>query len=274
MRSRVTCQFRGRLGNQMFLAATAMAFAWEHQAVPVFTKRQRLNIVNPDHQGPNQVTRIFPNLPTRLFLGIGRNPLCPGDPPDFSFQPIPFQPGRNYVIDGFRQSEKYFVAHRPRILEAFTLRASERMHLNRKYADWLKGNTASLHVRRTDYTPESNTMFHHLYRDLAYYQAALARLPRLSSVLVFSDDIPFCRQNLNLGVPTRFVEGEQDHHDMYLMSQCRHNIVANSTFSWWGAWLNTNPEKVVVAPKSWGGPAWVERGYTDQDIVPERWIRI
>lgn len=258
----------------MFLAATAMAFAWEHQAMPVFTKRQRLNIVNPDHQGPNQVTRVFPNLPTRLFLRLRKNPLCPGDPPDFSYQKIEYVPGRDYIIDGFRQSEKYFLKYRTRILEAFALRKGERALLNRKYAHWLKGPIASLHVRRTDYAPGSNTMLHHLYRDLAYYKAALARLPPVESVLVFSDDIPFCRQHLDLGVTTRFVEGERDHHDLYLMSQCRHNIIANSTFSWWGAWLNEHPEKVVVAPIRWGGPAWAARGYTDRDIIPEGWIRI
>ena len=258
----------------MFLAATALAFAWDHQATPVFTRRQRLTIVNPAHQGPNQVTRIFPNLPTRLFLMMGRDPLRPVDPPDFSYQKIEYQPGRNYIIDGFRQSEKYFINHRERIRDAFLLRVGERAYLERKYAGWLNGHTGSIHVRRTDYVPESNTMFHHLYGDLAYYTAALAQLPRVDSVLVFSDDIPFCRQNLHLGVPTHFVEGERAHHDMYLMSRCKHNIVANSTFSWWGAWLNANPEKVVVAPRRWGGPAWVARGYTDRDIVPDQWLRI
>jgi hypothetical protein len=93
-------------------------------------------------------------------------------------------------------------------------------------------------------------------------------------VLVFSDDLPYCRQHLKLGLPTYYVEGEKDYHDLYLMSRCRHNIVANSTFSWWGAWLNAHPEKVVVAPKYWGGSAWFERGYTDRDVVPESWVRI
>ena len=90
------------------------------------------------------------------------------------------------------------------------------------------------------------------------------------NIVVFSDDIPWCKENLIFD-NIIFIEGNKDYEDLWLMSLCEHNIIANSSFSWWGAWLNENKNKKVVSPLNWFG----QQSNTNQsDIVPESWIKI
>ena len=158
--------------------------------------------------------------------------------------------------DGYWQNEDYFKAIRSEVLDAFRFPdfTDER---NRRLAETLKGrNAASCHVRRGDYlkhpvmcvcTPE-------------YYTRAIQRMNAEANpdlYCVFSDDIAWCRENLQPLFGDREVvyvdwnKGEDSYRDMQLMSLCRHNIIANSSFSWWGAWLNRNEDKVVMAPEEW-----------------------
>ena len=90
--------------------------------------------------------------------------------------------------------------------------------------------------------------------------------------IIFSDDIGWCKENLSdLNNDVVFVEGHRDYEDLFMMSYCDHNITSNSSFSWWRAWLNTNPLKIVVAPKNWFGPM----GPKDtQDLIPESFIKL
>ena len=90
---------------------------------------------------------------------------------------------------------------------------------------------------------------------------------------IFSDDLDWARDNLDFIDNKTFVELEKnipDHEDMYLMSQCKHNIIANSSFSWWGAWLNQNPDKKIIAPKKWVND--LSRDTTD--LIPKTWLRL
>ena len=89
---------------------------------------------------------------------------------------------------------------------------------------------------------------------------------------VFSDDIAWVKENLKIDFPTKYVSDGilKDYEELMLMSYCKHNIIANSSFSWWGAWLNKNPEKVVVAPKQW----FADESVDTSEIIPETWIRL
>lgn len=103
----------------------------------------------------------------------------------------------------------------------------------------------SIHVRRTDYVGND------FYFDLSksdYYQRAIDMFPN-EKFLVFSDDINFCKEYFK-GDNFEFSEGKTDTEDMNLMASCKHNIIANSSYSWWGAWLNPNPDKIVICPKN------------------------
>lgn len=124
-------------------------------------------------------------------------------------------------------------------------------------------NSCSVHVRRTDYV--NNPGFAQLGSD--YYQKAIDYID-CDHYLVFSDDIEFCKKKF-YGDEFSFVKSNEA-TELFLMSHCKHNIIANSTFSWWGAYLNRNPEKIVIAPAEWVG----DGRCTTDDIVPKEWIKI
>mgnify|MGYP002621800080 CR=1 FL=1 len=178
----------------------------------------------------------------------------------------------NVLLHGFWLDEKYFMDIREILLKELTLKNS----LHENSARWKEKilsakNSVSLHVRRGDFTmPMHRKDFKIL--PIKYYQDCVNYLKQNFSditLFIFSDDIDTVKSNFNFDVPINFVEGcESDCEEMYLMSICKHNILANSTFSWWGAWLNQNPNKKVYAPTPWiRSGAW-------PDIIPASWIKI
>ena len=102
---------------------------------------------------------------------------------------------------------------------------------------------------------------------------AVKQMPKDSVFVIFSDDIPWCKANFP-DIPEKFVfiEGNSDHEDLLLMSLCNNVIIANSTFSWFAAWLNNNANKKVIAPAKWFGDAYAH--YDTTDLIPESWIKI
>jgi hypothetical protein len=183
--------------------------------------------------------------------------------------------GHNYLI-GYWQSERYFADI------ADTLRAElqfveEPDAVNRSLLDAIaSGEAVSLHIRRGDYVSDPRIMRLFGVCSVEYYQRALEAVAgRVQNphVFVFSDDIPWAKANINFGCPTTFVDHndpDHAHEDLRLMSRCRHHILANSSFGWWGAWLAEWPGQVVVAPRQW----FVSEKHNPQDIVPERWLRV
>lgn len=134
----------------------------------------------------------------------------------------------------------------------------------------------SLHVRRGDYVSDARTHATLGVCSLDYYRAAVRYIAdhvEAPEFFVFSDDIAWAQANLELGHPCHYVDhnrGAESYNDMRLMSLCRHHIIANSSFSWWGAWLNPRADKVVVAPARWfaGGNRVVD------DLFPPGWVRL
>jgi hypothetical protein len=137
-------------------------------------------------------------------------------------------------------------------------------------------NSVCLHVRHGDYITDPRVNVVHGIVGLDYYQRAMENLRRrLSSpsFYIFSDDPDWARDQLRPPGLTTCVAhnlGKCDHEDLRLMRACRHFIIANSSFSWWGAWLSTSPQKVVIAPEKWLRASY----YSPTDIVPESWIRL
>lgn len=179
----------------------------------------------------------------------------------------------NVYIDGAWQSEKYFRDIAPALREELTVRDEPNV-ANRTMSEQIRhGESVSLHIRRGDYVTNSTTLRVHGLSSLEYYGSAVCWLTEqvpLPRFFVFSDDSDWARDNLQLDYPTTFVShngADKHYEDLRLISQCRHHIIANSSFSWWGAWLCTYPGKIVIAPRQW----FHEFEYDIHDIVPVEW---
>jgi len=186
-----------------------------------------------------------------------------GDAPNIKlpFQYIPIQYTNGYKYSGYFQSEKYFKHRRDEILNLFRPDDSHYDEIN-KYSD-LFGHI-SLHVRRSWIELKLSHIL--LVQAMDYYKNAIDMLPKDLKILIFSDDLEWCKQNF-IGDRFVFID-EIDYISMYL-AKMKYNIIASSSFSWWGAWLG-EAEK-IIAPKPWFG---VNSGVPEADIVPENWIRI
>jgi len=169
------------------------------------------------------------------------------------------------TLAGFFQSEKYFRHIENEIREDFIFKEAILEPCKEMMFDL--GDAISLHIRRTDYLQNSN----HITLELDYYQKALSHFDNNIPVIVFSDDIEWCKEQ-DIFSDDRFMISEsKDHYvDLCLMTLCQYHIIANSSFSWWGAWLaNTNS---VVAPSNWFGEN--NSNKNTKDLIPDRWVKI
>jgi hypothetical protein len=192
-------------------------------------------------------------------------------------------PSADCTLEGRWQSEMYFRDIASVIASDFRL--PEKGPMMGAISDALRGkNSVCLHVRRTDYLTEGASLG---FVGLGYYERAIAYLAKhldYPTFYVFSDDIIWCEKHLIMDHPHQFVRYGNGGSDaalvMTLMSSCNHFIIANSTFSWWSAWLGERPDKVVVAPIAWfhherleGGASW-RMPAKSTDIIPTAWVRI
>jgi hypothetical protein len=178
----------------------------------------------------------------------------------FQYIPIKYVEGAEYR--GYFQSEKYFKHRRDEILNLFRPHSSFQNEID-KYSN-LFGNI-SLHVRRSWIGLNISHIL--TVQSMDYYNKAISMLPKDLKILVFSDDLEWCKQNF-IGERFVFID-EIDYIALYLMGKMKHNINSSSTFSWWGAWMG-NPE-TVIAPKQWFG---INSGIPFADVVPENWIKL
>jgi hypothetical protein len=191
----------------------------------------------------------------------------------FSFDQEVFTCDKAY-FEGSWQNEKYFKNIREEILDEFSFKNIDSR--NKRFSELISSeNSISIHVRRGDYVSNPKAAkLHGNICNIGYYNKAINLMNKQikdPKYVIFSDDIEWCIENLHLNENSTLVDrnkGVDSYKDMYLMSKCRHNIIANSSFSWWGAWLNRNPEKIVVAPKKW------VNNMNTVEICPKEWIQI
>ncbi len=191
------------------------------------------------------------------------------------FEPNILDAKGNITLYGFWQDERYFRDIAPRVRSAFAFREPLSSSAGGIAGEMAECESVSLHVRRGDFAAFKNVEKLMGGTDLDYYARALKRVSELTrnpKIFVFSDDLEWCRENLSIDQPTVYVPpalgGPGGSGHMRLMSLAKHNIIANSTFSWWGAWLNANPGKIVIAPKHWYADG------TRTEIVPESWTKL
>lgn len=284
----------GGLGNQMFQYATGRNLAilkntellidtsfLDKNPDGAYTKRNlELNVFNLDLKIASQndiekfkintsnkytrtLQRNFPFLFKNLYVaesGVG-----------YHKQFLNFR--KNTYLDGFWQSEKYFDRIKSILFKEFIPKEP----LNTENIDWLDkikaSESISLHVRRGDYITQNSALDFHGLCDITYYESAINIIKENNSVyeiFVFSDDLEWCKANFNFLEKTHFVDSNQNTNaylDLFLMSNCKHNVIANSSFSWWAAFLNQNNDRIVVAPKKWYTNTEIE----PTDLFPSQW---
>lgn len=280
MFEKVFVKIQGGLGNQMFQYAFGLSLQKKHCKIKVYfddtayrTNKARkyelhnFGITLPRYQRTN-FEKLF-GLKLRLIQ----------EKEDSFYDESLYSYKNNDFYVGWFQSYKYFENYRPEILQtfqpAFPLNEENAAMLNR-----IKSvNAVCLHVRRTDYLSPEELKIRGIC-NLDYYSRAIEYI-KTNTVnpvfFVFSDDISWCKSNIKTGTDCIFVDiNDSDHGflDLLLMKNCRHNIIANSSFSWWGAWLNENKDKTVIAPKIWM-TSWNEpEEKAGRDLIPPEWIRM
>lgn len=242
----VTCKLWAQLGNQMFMCSAVLGYA----------KKHRLDyFLPPKTIAPAVWKTYFPQFPTQI---------CPPHyftykEPEHSYNEIPYH--KFIQLEGFFQSEKYFAHCREDILKAFQI-------------PWkpLEG-FVSIHVRRGDYLnyPDKHPVITIEYlRDSILYMAERG----YRNFVVCSDDIPWCRKTFAgvEGASFSYSNNRDPIQDLALLSCAEHQICSNSSFSWWGQYLNQNPNKIVVMPEKWFGPG--NSHLSTKDLYPEYAIKL
>ena len=285
----IITKLTGGIGNQMFQYAMARAVAHLNKTglmldiswfdrVKTHTRRE-YSLGNFNISGELFKSGIFHRILFKIsFLENLRSPqkrYYIKEKQIFHFDPEVFKISENVYLDGYWQNEKYFKDTEEIIRKEFTLKNPFNKTISEIAEKISEANSISLHIRRGDYIEDKITNQLHGVCSLGYYSKAIDRiLEKVSkpSFFIFSDDIEWVKNNLKLNYSTVFVSDNpiKDSEELILMSKCKHNIIANSSFSWWGAWLNQNPQKIVIAPKQWFKDSSIQ---TD-DLIPYSWQKI
>ena len=285
----------GGLGNQMFQYAVGRALSLERNMpflVDVsqfenYDRHQGFELARIFNCSPQIATKndvrgvlgsqsfsIIKKIVSRPFMTSLRRQEFVLEPHFHFWRGVDTTPSVCY-LQGYWQSQRYYEKHLPAIREDFTFK----LPLMGKNVDLAahisQENAVSLHVRRGDYLSNKKTTALHGLCSIDYYREAIQNISSKIEnpvFFIFSDDIAWVKKNLKMEFACHYVDhnqGIESFNDMRLMSLCRHNIIANSSFSWWGAWLNPNQNKLVIAPKK-----WFAISINTEDLLPDGWISL
>lgn len=288
----------GGLGNQMFQYACARALALElnfplkvtidmfgHYASRRCPELERVFSLKTEVAQPKELRRMIGVLctPPAVRRVLGGKMFAFLMPPRFIIEPhfhfwdgLLDQARTGGYLQGYWQSERYFSKHMATIRSDFTFRQPLTGRNSELVRAIHESIAVSVHVRRGDYVSNPKILSVHGVCAPGYYFKAMERLRQAvpeARFFVFSDDPQWVTEMLVPHYPDLVLaehnRGENSFNDMRLMSLCRHHIIANSSFSWWGAWLNPDPGKIVIAPRN-----WFANGTNSTDLIPDTWIRI
>lgn len=290
----IIVKLQGGLGNQMFQYAAGRRLAELHR-VPLkldlgflLDRTPRADFVFRDF-----ALDIFPidgeiltpddrrgidlcNSPLARLLGkfkTTRRPFSIIREPHFHFHRQLLEAPDNAYLDGYWQSEKYFQDIEAVIRKDFSFKSAPGPQ-SQAYAGKISAvNSVCLNVRRGDFVSNPTANKLHGFLGLDYIKKCLRILSeRVANpcFFVFSDDVQWCRENIRMEYPCTVIPHDLAGEHLYLMTLCRHYIIPNSTFAWWAAWLNTNPEKLVLAPEKW----FNDPEYDTRDLLPSSWLKV
>lgn len=254
----------GRLGNQMF----------QYSALRGISEKNNFDYCIPDSNfsNPWEDHQLFDTFKMSSLKNRGvilNNKVLNETKFDFDFNFFNLS-NDNCDLVGYFQTEKYFSHIRESLLIDFEFVDDIMLPC----IDMIKTiqNPIALHVRRTDYVAKCQE---HPPQSIEYYQSALSNFDSDRNVIIFTDDIEWCKSQ-DLFSSDRFLisESRDNRIDLCLMTLCSDYIIANSSFSWWGAWLSKNKNPIVFAPKKWFGDSGYTRFHNTDDIIPARWRKI
>lgn len=291
----IIVRLMGGLGNQLFQYAAARRLALErgaklvldlgwfeyeaaHYATPRSYELRRLELpAGVISLPPATVARLEKGLAARVGRWPARRirvPVLRQDPRSADIDPRILDAPATVLLVGYWQGERYF-ADRTETIRA-EIKFADQSDAWQEMLEAIRSATSvAVHVRRGDYVTVERTNDVHGALPVEYYREAIdlvCERVEASRVFVFSDDPQWAADHLSLPLPTTDVSvtGWTAADELGLMTACRHHVIANSSFSWWGAWLAEHPEQVVVAPKAWFRDPTLNRN----EIVPSRWLRI
>ncbi len=251
-------ELMGQLGNQMFIIAATESLARDNGAQAVFPDLVKKTDWNIQENRREIFFRVNSSRPTKKIRNVYYET-------QFNYKKIPYR--KNMLLHGYFQSEKYFHRHKKEIIDLFSPSDKIVSYLQSKYLDIISHpNTVSIHFR--DYLKEDPEQKCHPNCTKDYFIKAIEIFPIDSLFIIFSNNIDWCKKEFaDIPRQIRYVENEHFFYDFYLMSMCKNNIISNSSFSWWAAYLNLNEDKVVVAPRRWFVESY-ESNYFDL-LLPE-----
>lgn len=252
-----------RIGNNLFQIAAGASLAYRNNTT------FKACIVDYDLPDNAKLKDMVDKYKNTLFRNVEFFNGIPGDSieyiqPEFHYTAISYFD--KIRLTGYFQSEKFF--DKEFVKKLFSIDPETLNYIRDKYSNLFDKEINSIHVRRGDYLrrPQRQPIC-----GMKYYKNAINYLGSKKCYLVLSDDIEWCKTKFK-GENFIFSENENPVVDLYLQSMCTNNIISNSSFSWWGAWLNNNPDKIVVTPKQWYGK---QLNYLNlKDMLPDDWIRL
>lgn len=273
----IKVKLKGGLGNQMFQYATGLAVAihnnttlaldvsyYKNQPTRDTIRKFELSVFNISQTKTTEITEHF----TTTFLKKVKNKIFPNNP--YSFDPKVFSSNN---LDGAFQNEMYFLEIRDQLLKEFTLKNESSKF--KETRDYIKGiKSVAIHIRRGDYVSNPHANSYHGVLGLNYFRKAydtiVQKIGKEFTLFIFTDDVDWTHEHITFHNQTYMMSTHsfKAEEEMLLMSYCNHNIISNSSFSWWSAWLNENTEKIVIAPKQ-----WTAKNITC-DIIPKTWTQI
>lgn len=245
----VVGELLGQSGNNFFQIAVTSALAWDNGAEPFFPQLASLPTLYQHYFSRCKILPPSSDISTEWIE------------PNFGYNPIPYEP--RMKISGYLQSWKYFSSYRDRLVALFAPIPRDLKYIEKKYKQLLeKPDTVGIQIR---YYFEDPYTFPQYGND--YLKKAMSHFPKSSTFVVSSNRIEFAKSEMPIeGFNVIFLENEPAYIDFHVLSLCKHNIITNSTFGWWSAYLNKNPDKIVVCPQTWSMPI--------NDLCPDDWIQV
>ncbi len=278
----VTARLKGGLGNQLFQYAAGKALAQQLNTPfyidtafylkPHSNRKFKLPEVGIDvgtevgvdsgtsvqTNNFSKVQRITNKLKAQVLpISLNGARLYLKEPPDYGYHDFNCNASQHVYLDGYWQSEKYFKDIRQELLAEIDL---SNISFSDETIALPSESTVAVHVRRGDFISQNSSQA--LTTD--YVERAMREFGNNEDFMFFSDDIAWCKEHFK-GDNIAFANNQTDLQDLKQMSLAAHNIIANSTFSWWSAWLNQSPSQRVIAPQPWTNEN------THRDILPPSW---